>query len=146
MTNYHSACWLRRMWWEMFVMFSFHLSDCLVFRKQTNKQTASVDNQAVLCLWIVGDKPSRNEMAWNNSLFFSPSSLVFSRGRAQSSCSCALAGVARAVSRLAETLGWLGLSLQVLWPLLHVAAPSGLASRVAGPLMWQLRAPQAIRQ
>lgn len=127
-------------------MFSFHLSDCLVFRKKKkNKPHLWTTRQCCAYGLSVTNPP---ETKWLETIlfFFSPSSLVFSLGRAQSSCSRALAGVARAVSRLAETLGWLGLSLQVLWPLLHVAAPSGLASRVAGPLTWQLRAPQAIRQ
>lgn len=50
------------------------------------------------------------------------------------------------VSRLTVTLGGWAPSLHVVLGLLHVLPPCDLASRVAGPLMSQLRAPKSMRQ
>lgn len=87
----------------MFVMFSFHLSHRLVFRK-----SASVDNQPVSWLSIVGDKPPRNAVAETILLLFA-SSLFFNLGWAQLSCSCPLAGVACVVSWSPKDTGMAGL-------------------------------------
>lgn len=122
----------------MFVIFSFHLSDCLIFRKKTETKTrvCGQPSSVVLTDWRRSAIPKRNGLT--QFLFLFPSFLPLH-------CSSVCAGLSPAVAVLSLVLpmrwaGWpLGgraPSVQALRPPsvrpLQVASPAGLLGRCQG--------------
>lgn len=120
---------------EMFAMFSCHLNNCLVFRKNGHLWITSI--LVINCCWQT--IPKHSGLKWQFSFSSSLTILLPGLGSAELflclSCWCHLPVSLLLVGSLAETLGWLSRSVCMgsSGLLLRGISPSGLTSRVRYP-------------